>query len=487
MAIRYRPNPYRRTPVPSKAERHVMNRMGYGATPELLRQVRAAGGTRRWFERQLAPGGVPESPMMATVEGWFPEQRRRPLAKWEGNKAKTMQTWEYARDLGCLTMLRRVYTRRPLQEVMTEFWANHLHIAANADMAWVHRYDYEQLLRRHALGRFDDLLVAASTHPAMTLWLDNWRSTKNAPNENQGREVLELHTVGLTGGYTEQMVKDSAKILSGYDVDVKGSWEGFYNPDKHTTGPVSVLGFTAANSSADGREVARNYLRYLARHPATARTIATKLVLRFVSDDPNPALVATLAKAYLDAGTDMRAPLRALFDSPAFWAAADEKVRTPVDDLIATTRVLRPTIAAPATTSHFARSMAWTHGGLAVYQWPRPDGPPESNSPWCSATRMISSYSMHWNMSAGWWPVAGVRYRKPVAFLPQRRMRFDALVDHLCRVLLGRRSTPRLLEAACVATGTGPREIVTRDHPVMSWKWVKLAGTLLDSPQHMSR
>src|SRR6476469_8734572 len=151
-----------------------------------------------------------------------------------------------------MAMLRHIYSRRTVLETMTDFWSNHLHVPAADDLAWVYRYSYDQLLRQHALGKFDALLEAATLHPAMLLYLDTWRSEKGAPNENHGRELLELHTVGRTAGYSEQMVKDSAKILSGWTVDAYSSWVPRYDPGKHTTGAVQVLGFSAANAAADG-------------------------------------------------------------------------------------------------------------------------------------------------------------------------------------------------------------------------------------------
>src|SRR5690606_39213187 len=118
------------------------------------------------------------------------------------------------------------------------------------------------------------------------LHLDTWTSTRRTPNENHGRELLELHTVGRAAGYTEAMVRDSARILSGYTIDAGRTWRPSYDPGRHATGPVQVLGFRHANADADGRAVTEAYLRYLARHPATARRIARKLAVRFVSDRP---------------------------------------------------------------------------------------------------------------------------------------------------------------------------------------------------------
>jgi uncharacterized protein (DUF1800 family) len=282
------------------------------------------------------------------------------------------------------------------------------------------------------------------------------------------------------------MVKDSAKLLSGHTVR-EGTWEGFYDPNRHTTGEVQVLGFTRRNGSSDNAELAAEYLRYLAHHPATAKRIARKLAVRFVADEPSEALVARVADAFLSSGTDIKATLRALVSSDEFWASAGGKVRTPIDDVVATCRVLGVRAEAPVNLSSFVHELSWTLGSTLVYQWPRPDGPPDRAAVWASTTRMLNSWRMHWSLAGGWWPNDQVTYRRPASYLPRRAVRFDELVDHLSRVLLGRRSTSELLEAACEGCDVAPSETIRRSHAVISWKFPRLLAVLLDTPAHMSR
>ncbi len=483
----YRVRPYRRTRVPTRAELHLMNRLGTGYSRATWRQLRRAGGPTPWFEQQLRPGGIPESRPARAVDGWFPDRRDGAATRWQNNTSGRKAGWEYGRDLGGHTMLKRIYSTRPVLETMVDFWSNHFHISAAGDLAWVFRDDYDATLRRHALGRFDVLLEAVTLHPAMLLFLDNWQSVRDAPNENHGRELLELHTVGRTSGYTEAMVKDSAKILSGWTVDVRGTWRPSYDVERHTLGPVKVLGLTAANARPDGSELTREYLRYLAHHPATARTVARKLALRFVSDDPSPGLVDHLARTFTASGTDIRATLRALVRHREFRASAGQKVRTPVDDLVHTARVLGVRARPPRSLDSFANAVSWIHGGDPLYSWPRPDGAPEHNAAWSSASRMLGSFQLHWNLAGGYWPKEAVAYRPAASWLPQRRIRFDEYVDHLCRTVHGKGSTPRLLKAAVQAVDCRPAEIVTRDHAVARWLHVRLMVTLLDSPEHMTR
>lgn len=479
-------NPYSATSVPTAYERHLMNRLGCGWSRGTWKQMRADGGPAAWLESQLDPASVPETAKAEGLLGWFPDLLDSPGRQWQRNVSGSKETWEYAKDLGCWTMLRRVYSARQVHETMVDLWSNHLHVNANGGPGSAARFDYDQTIRRHALGRFEDLLVACTLHPAMLVYLDNFRSVRGAPNENHGRELLELHTVGRTSGYTEDMVRSAAVILSGWTVDYQRSFDRMWSPSLHTTGRVQVLGFTDANTGADPA-LAERLVRYLARHRGTALTVARRLAVRFVSDTPSDALVNRLAETYLANDTDIAATLRDLVSTEEFRASAEQKVRTNAEDLVATSRVLGVEARRPTAERSFARAIAYLHQGMLLYQWPRPDGAPERNAEWSSASRMLSSFRMHWNLTAGYYPALDVTYRSPRSWLPQRRIRLDKYVDHLARELLGRPSTATELEAVCQATGYRPGEMVTAEHRLSRSMFVRLASVLLDTPSHLSR
>jgi hypothetical protein len=483
----YEPGSYRPTTVPTRFERHLMNRMGCGYSRPTWQQMLAQGGPSAWFERQLHPGSVPEPAIARRIVTWFPHVDDSPSVRWaNGIGAVGYGSWEYARDLGNYTALRRMYSDRQVLETVVDFWNNHLHVPLYGHHGWMARWDYDLTIRKHALGRFEDLLVACSLHPAMLLYLDNAKSVLGRPNENHGRELLELHTVGRTSGYTEAMVKDSAKILSGWTAD-ETTGSAYYDAGRHTTGPVRVLDFGDANPAADGSVLAVRYLKYLANHPATARMVARRLAVRFVSDQPSELLVGHLAQVFTDSGTDIAATLRALVARPEFARSAGLKVRTPVDDLVATVRVLGVRATAPADAGSFTNAIAWMPGSDLLYTWPRPDGAPETNPEWASAARMLASFRTHYDLAGGWYPQTGVRFRSARSWLPVPGLRVDQYVDHVTRMLLGRRSTSRDLKAVCQATGCAPAEKVTGRHALARWGFVRMAIALLDSPDHMSR
>lgn len=482
---------YRGRKLLSSSERHLVNRFSYGVTPELTAQVRKAGGARKWFEKQLEPGKVSDAGIPDHF-AWYPSLARPAAELWKRQLQEVEGVWEVTADYSRACLQRRIYSRRQVLEVMTEFWENHLHVPTDGDAHGLFRASYGQTVRRHALGRFDQMLQATTVHPAMLIFLDAAESTAKHPNENLGRELLELHTVGR-GHYTENDVKDSARILTGWHVDMWNTWRPSYVPADHATGRVKVVGFSHANTARDGRAVTMAYLRHLAHHPATARRIARRLAMKFVRDNPSEALVASLARVYLQNDTAIKPVLRALVASGEFRRSVGSKVRDPGEDLVATYRALRVRLAAPPAGSkgnaYGATQMLWQTSsmGTTPYGWPRPDGQPIDNDSWASPSRLIASMQVHYSLAGGWWPKTGVGYRTPAQWLPKKAIRFDQLVDHLSQELLGRRSTGRLLTACCQAVDVKPHERITADHGLVKWSFARLLVTFLDSPAHLTR
>ena len=185
--------------VATARERLFLNRFGTGFTQDALKQLRAAGTPEDWLEQQMNPSSVAESAKVAQVDGWFSYLWDAPTTKAATNSDGSMPAWKYGHNLGNWTILRRIYSRRTVLETMTDFWSTNLHIPVGHDRAWIYRADYDATIRTNVFGTFEDLLTALSLHPAMRVYLDNWSSVKGKPNENQGRELLELHTVGRVG------------------------------------------------------------------------------------------------------------------------------------------------------------------------------------------------------------------------------------------------------------------------------------------------
>jgi Protein of unknown function (DUF1800) len=484
---RYRPRTYATRTLLSGRDRHLVSRFSYGLTPQLAAEVRKKGGARAWFAWQLTPGKINDKAGDRT-RAWWPELAQGPLTLWQNHEGGIRGGWLVMEDYQRWVMLRRTTSRRQVLETMTQFWENHLNVPTNGEQWFLYRKAYGDVVRRHALGRFDELLHATITHPAMLIYLDNATSSADHPNENLGRELLELHTVGR-GNFSEADVKDSARILTGWYVDMWKSWKASYRPDLHATGRVQVKGFSDANSSPDGQRVTADYLRFLAHHPDTAQRLAHKLAVKFVGDDPSPALVRRLAKVYLRSDTAIRPVLEALVESPEFRRSVGDKLRDPAEDVVATYRALRVRVGRPRSSGSAANAMLWQAAtiGAMPFSWPRPDGTPLDNATWSSTSRLLASLRTHYTMAGGWWPTEDVDYRAAKAWVPKSGMRFDQLVDHLSRELLHQPSTSVLLKACCEATNLRPGEKITHDHPLVRWSMARLLTTLLDSPEFFSR
>ena len=478
----------RKTKVPSRATLHALQRLTAGYTPALRRQVEAAGGLGRWLDRQLT-GGYDDA-WAAQTATWWPSINATPAQIWKRHQDGVEELWRADANYQCWSLVRRFGSQRQVLETMADFWEHHLHVPASGEVG-PFRAAYGRTIRAHALGRYADLLKAAVTHPAMAVYLTNANSSKRAPNENLGRELLELHTVGR-GQYGEDDVKASARILTGWRIGLWRDWAVSYDPAHHWTGPVRVMGFAHANAAADGRPVVAAYLDYLARHPATARRIALKLARRFVSDTPPPALVTRLAGVYLKSDTAIVPVLRALVAAPEFAATPNAKVRTPAEDVVATWRALGVRLTARPRSGDdetAANQVLWQTSslGLTPFGWQRPDGRPDDAAAWSSTSRFLASVDVHYTMAGGWWPSRGLAYRTPASWLPAKRIRFDRLVDHLARTVQGRPATPLLLRVACEATGCRAGEVITRKHRIVRWEMPRLLTVLFDSPTHMTR
>lgn len=378
--------------------RHLVRRTTFGPTPELVDEVQAKG-VDAWIGEQLDPTSIDDGEA-DQVWGQFPATGMSPA---EIQATVERFSWAAMTEYGRATLGRQIWSRRQLFEVMADFWANHLNVSTPGAGGWDTAPSYHNdVIRQHALGSFTDMLLAAGRHPAMLRYLNNDSSTKESVNENLGRELLELHTVGVGSGYTEDDVRNSAYTLTGRTVvgqdDEEGRQEGsfVYDAGRHWTGEVRVLDFQHANASAEeGLEVGNAYLRYLASHPATARTIAHKLAVRFVSDDPPDVLVDRLASAYTDSETQIVPVLETLFRSGEFWAAVGQKTRRPLENVVATARVLG--VRPGDDTTGALEAVYWWLGnaGHRPLAWPAPNGYPDVAVAWRSAGGLLEVWNAH--------------------------------------------------------------------------------------------
>ncbi len=319
-------------------------------------------------------------------------------------------------------VLRAVYSERQLEEVMTDFWYNHFNVFLNKDADQYYATAYERdVIRPHALGKFRDLLIATAHSPAMLFYLDNVASIgpnsqaagggkrpikpgQPLPglNENYARELMELHTLGVDGGYTQADVTEVARVFTGWTIDHPELGGGFlFDPKRHEPGNKTVLGHVIAPA---GQDEGQRVLEMLAAHPSTARFISTKLARRFVADDPPASLVNKMAKTFADSDGDIREVLRTMFKSKEFWAPSSyrAKVKTPLEYVISSIRATGTDVQNPmALVGTLARM------GMPLYQMAPPTGYAMKAENWINSDALVDRFNYAMTLTSG--SIKGVR------------------------------------------------------------------------------
>ena len=462
--------------LPADPVAHLLRRATFGATPAALAEATRLG-VAGWLDRQLNPAAIADT----VTDGVL---ARLPMA---GAGIATVRaqigknSYDAFKQLGRATVARAIWSERQLLESTVNFFNNVLHVAAPSSGVWDSRPDYDvQVIRKHAFGRFADMLKASARHPAMLTYLDNRSSTKAHPNENYARELMELHTVGMI--YTEADVQAAARLLTGMTVTSAGLYA--YAPARHATGAVSVLGFTHANATAEGGEAAAlAFVDHLARHPATATRLMTRLCVRFVADEPPAALIERLARVYLDNDTAIVPVLRALFTSPEFAASVGQKTRTPFEDLAASVRALGLGPEASGVAALDALYNMLVDAGNAPLRWAPPNGFPDVAPAWASPSAFLMRCNSHLNLAAGWYPKQLTRpadlLRSLVPVLPAT---WGALVDALAVRLAGAKLPAAHTAAVLSVAGKLPTSSLNGSDSSLAGSAPYLIALVLDAP-----
>ncbi len=406
---------------------HLLNRLSFGPTFGQIEQVRAKG-VETYIQEQLSPESIPESSQLKLqlskletlimsprelFQKYVPnpqmeEKKGRELSKEEKDKL-LQKRWRVLHQAVEGRLARAIASKRQLQEVMVDFWFNHFNVYGKKAIASIWVGDYENEIRTHVLGHFRDLLEVTARHPAMLLYLDNEVNTDpNSPgaqgrfkglNENYARELMELHTLGVDGGYTQADVTALARIFTGWGIDrsgSKGDENGFFfDENRHDFSDKVFLGTTIKGSGIQEGERA---LDILAAHPSTARFISYKLAQYFVADEPPQSLVDKLAENFRNTDGDIRAVLDTLFHSvefndPQYYS---KKFKTPYQYLISIVRAAR--IDNPDYKQ--LRKML-EQLGMPVYGCLTPDGYANTKDVWLNPDGMLRRISLATEIAIG--------------------------------------------------------------------------------------
>jgi uncharacterized protein (DUF1800 family) len=424
-------------------------------------------------------------------------------------------------------LTRDIYSSAQLQEVMTDFWLNHfnVYLHKNEETPY-YLVSYERdIIRPLALGKFEDLLEATAHSPAMLLYLDNSSSMgpdspvaernktnaarnpnakRKAPeglNENYARELMELHTLGVNGGYTQADVTQVARILTGWTVDKPARGGEFkFDDSRHEPGTKKVLG---KKFKERGEDEGRQLLHMLAARPATAKFISRKLAIRFVGDEPPQSLVDRMAKTYLSSGGDISAVLSTLYHSPEFWAADSyrAKVKTPLEFVVSAARAINATRASNATMDNMQPFVnALRDMGMPLYGAIPPTGYNWQAATWVSTCALVSRMNFALRLTANKlpgvavaWPNQSMTSPTPTPESEEQRLE-PALVaggvsDSTRAAVLDQfqqQSSPPAAQARAIPAATKPAN-QSQATAALDRQDQLLAGLLLGSPEFQRR
>ncbi len=400
-----------------------LDRLTWGANSTDLAALRSKG-REAWLDAQLqpaAPAALPataqaqiqaltitQQPLLPLVQQMEAQRKAADAltddaAKAEAQKAYQQALTKLAREAAARQLLQALYSPNQIQEQLTWFWFNHFNVHQFKSNLRVMVGDYEQGLRERALGRFRDLLGYTAHHPAMLRYLDNEQNAANRINENYARELLELHTLGVGGGYNQRDVQELARVLTGLGVNLtdakpklKPQQEPQYrrnglmefNPARHDFGEKTLLGITVKGV---GHEELDQVLDLLAKHPSTARFVSRKLAQYFVADEPPPALVERMAERWRQSDGRIADVLRALVGSPEFEASLGRKFKDPTHYVVSAVRLAY----ADKVVLNTGPMIGWLYRlGQAPYNRQTPDGYPLDENAWAGPGQMTTRFEI---------------------------------------------------------------------------------------------
>lgn len=463
--------------IPDDALRaRLMDRITWGCTAQGA-QAMAAMGAQAWLADQLrAPTDAPlpaaaqaqidamaisRTPFEALALQMEQRQRDARSLPTEDERKAALEAWQkdmrnLQREAGQRFVLRALYSPAQLREKMTWFWMNHFNVFVGKANLRAAVGDYEErAVRPHALGRFRDLLGAATRHPAMLRYLDNAQNAAGRINENHARELMELHTLGVGGGYSQQDVQELARVLTGVGISLRplddapprmkpalrahyvrqGLFE--FNPQRHDWEAKTLLGQPLR---AQGLAELDEALDRLARHSATARFVTRKMAVYLVGDTPPEALLDTLARTFERSDGDIAAVLAALFQSGEFQASLGQRFRDPVQYVLAGARLVhgeQPVLANTDPLLGWLQRLAEPLYGRAT-----PDGYPLDAATWSGSGQMSTRFEAARALGAG---IASQGQRMPTPVLAQTPYlrQIDATLAPATRAALVQATTPR--------------------------------------------
>lgn len=394
-------------------ERVTLAKLTYGYAASDFSSMKASG-ISPWVESQLDPNLAEGDSCAKKLVGF--KSLGMSVKQISAFDPFSKNNYSAGFELSTTTVIRRLFSQRQLYEMLVEHFNDYLHVPTY--IAWQARMPYDRdVIRANVLGSYPDMLVASSLHPAMLEYLNGNDNTKDAPNENYGRELQELHTLTSHGGYVESDVVNAARVFSGISWDYDAS-QLVIDPDSHWTGAVSVVGWKSSNDGttpAAIRSVAESLVRYLALRPETARAFSIRLARRFVSDEPPNSILDVMSAKYLQTAGHIPSVVKAMVAAPEFLLSAGQKVKRPMEYVGSVVRALKVELAtaiqpgdASRTDDYFhdsvISSLVWylSTQGQEPMNWPFPNGFPDKANPWTNLNGQIRRWNLGASLAHGW-------------------------------------------------------------------------------------
>jgi uncharacterized protein (DUF1800 family) len=348
----------------------LVNRVTFGATEADVKMAKKLGFTG-YLNSQLKASSIDDSAVETFIGLNYP------MVGMDGQTLYTQNQTTAIQQLQMATLYRAAFSKRQLYERMVEFWTDHFSIYINK-VNYLKLLDDREVIRKHALGKFPDMLKASAHSPAMLAYLDNTQSRGRNTNQNYAREIMELHTLGVDGGYTQQDVAELSRILTGWTIQGRGQF--FFDPSGHDFGAKTWLGQSfpsmATSAGAAAQQEGETALNVLVAHPNTAKYVSKKMARFLLQYDPPQSLVDAVAGVYTKTNGDIPSMIRAIL-TPANLQAAPQKYKRPFHLIASSMRATQPSIKALA---NFNRWLTTT--GQSPFMWETPDGYPDAVEYW---------------------------------------------------------------------------------------------------------
>jgi Protein of unknown function (DUF1800) len=370
---------------------HALNRITFGVRSDDIEHAGALG-IEGYIDEQLNPNDIDDSSVESFIADNFSTINMSMSEIYAQNSETVAQNSEtIVNDLRKATLYRMIHSSRQLFEIMVDFWTNHFNVYHLDGTVHLEKtVDDREVIRTHALGKFRDILEASAASPAMLHYLDNYANIKGTPSENFSRELMELHTIGVEAGYSEEDVREVARCFTGWDI---GPDQLFYfSSALHDTDEKQVLGHTIP--SGQGIEDGQQVLDILAGHEATPYLLASKLARRFISDDPPDSVINAVANSYIATDGDIKEMMRTLLSSDEFFSSADQKLKRPIEFMVS---ALRASNASVTNDGLNTLILALEGTGQIPFLRESPDGYPDIMDYWGSTNTMLK----YWEYGIG--------------------------------------------------------------------------------------